>query len=407
MSIGQPSYLERFQEKVTYLEGQQLKRKLRLAQSACAPRMTIDSKEVLTFCSNDYLGLANHPLLIQALGEGASIYGSGSGASHLINGHSAAHALLESKLADWQSAYIPDPRALFFCTGYMANLAVVTSLCAFGKKTSLFSDSLNHASLIDGIRLASRQFEVDVQVYPHLDLQNLEQKLQLDSQKQDPSDVRLIITDGVFSMDGDLALLPELLALAEKYDALLLVDDAHGFGILGDDGHGILQACGLKSDRLVYIATLGKAAGISGAFIVAHQSIIEWMVQSARPYIYSTATPPSIAHTALKSLELIESSEGHGRRNHLNKLINRLKTELNSTQWELLSSPTAIQPLIIGSNEDAIEIGLGLEKHGIYVPAIRPPTVPKGTARLRITLSASHTDADLDELIHAIKILSQ
>jgi 8-amino-7-oxononanoate synthase len=354
----------------------------------------IDGREMLAFCSNDYLGLAAHPLVVEALREGATRYGAGSGASHLISGHSRAHAALEEKLAHFMSPQIDNARALYFCTGYMANLAMLNALG--GADTALFSESLNHASLIDGARLSRS----DVQVYPHGDVEKLAALLAAST-----ATTKLVVTDSVFSMDGDLAPLPALLALCERHGAWLIVDDAHGFGVMGKHGRGVLEHFGLKSPNLVYMGTLGKAAGVSGAFVAAHASVIEWLVQRARPYIYTTAAPPAVAHALLTSLDIIDGVEGLARRTHLNKLIKQFQDQLRLSGWRLMPSDTAIQPVLIGSNDEAMRVAASLFEAGFWVPAIRPPTVPSGTARLRVTLSAAHTDDDVSRLVAAIHSL--
>jgi 8-amino-7-oxononanoate synthase len=380
-----------------------LRRTRRIAESACAPhlRMSVQGgapREMLAFCSNDYLGLANHPALIEALAQGAAHFGAGSGASHLISGHGRAHEQLEHDLAAWLEPCIPQARALSFSTGYMANLALLTAL-GDGQAT-IFSDKLNHASLIDGARLA----KAELQRYAHGQVAVLQGQL-----ARCTTPIKLIVTDAVFSMDGDLADLPAVLALAERFDAWLIVDDAHGFGVLGAAGRGTLSHFGLRSERLICMGTLGKAAGLGGAFVAAHPTIIEWLVQTARSYIYTTAAPPAIAFALCESLRLIASDEGERRRTHLHRLIERLRQGLQTlieTQpargWRLADSSTAIQPLIIGDNARALSLAAGLEQRGIWVPAIRPPTVPTGSARLRITLSASHSEADVARLLDAI-----
>jgi len=354
---------------------------------------------MLAFCSNDYLGLANHPGLIAALAEGAQRYGVGSGASHLISGHSRAHAALEDDIAAFIAPCVPSARALFFCTGYMANLALLTALG--DAQATIFADKLNHASLIDGALLA----KAALQRYPHGRIDLLAAQLERCS-----TPIKLIVTDAVFSMDGDLAPLPELLALAEQHDAWLIVDDAHGFGVLGPEGRGALAHFGLSSERLITMGTLGKAAGVAGAFVAAHPSVIDWLVQSARSYIYTTAAPPAIAHTLRASLQLIRGAQGERRRTHLKQLIEALRTRLTALiaarpalGWRLAESATAIQPLIVGSNDTALSLAAALEVQGLWVPAIRPPTVPPGTARLRITLSAAHELADVERLCTALE----
>ena len=382
---------------------QALTRQRRTAQTPCAPTQQVASqgqaaRELLAFCSNDYLGLANHPALVEALAEGAQRYGAGSGASHLVSGHSMAHAALESTLADWMAPQIPNAQALYFCTGYMANLALLTALA--GEGAAIFADKLNHASLVDGALLS----KAPLQRYAHRNLTVLERQL-----RQSDAAIKLIVTDAVFSMDGDLADLPALLALAERYDAWLVVDDAHGFGVLGPQGQGSLAHFGLRSERLICMGTLGKAAGVGGAFVAAHPTIIDWLVQTARPYIYTTAAPPAIAHALSASLALIAGDEGAQRRAQLQQRIVQLRGELSKMiaaradlAWAMADSSTAIQPLIVGDNAAALALSAALEAQGLWVPAIRPPTVPVGTARLRITLSAAHTEADVQRLVAAL-----
>lgn len=391
-------------EQIADLESQLLKRKLRATQSPCDTKTLVDGRELKAFCSNDYLGLANHPELIKALAEGGTKYGVGSGASHLISGHSMAHELLEKQLASLQIQHIPNARALFFSTGYLTNLTAITALARLAPQgsTSIYSAKLNHASLIDGIRLASAQTQASVTLFDHTKIDSLNELLKVDQRP-----LKIIVTDGVFSMDGDLAPVKELLKLAEQYDALLLVDDAHGFGVLGKLGHGILEQGNICSDRIIYIGTLGKAAGVSGAFVCAQETFIEWFVQKGRPFIYSTATPPAIAHTLSKSLEIIAGNEGSSRRAQLNKLIRIWQDEMHFSQWEKVSSCTAIQPVILGSNANALLAAKLLDEAGYWIPAIRPPTVPNGSARLRITFSANHSETDLRQLIATLKTIEE
>jgi 8-amino-7-oxononanoate synthase len=396
--------LELAQEAIADLDLQLLRRKLRVTQSPCDTNATVENRQLKAFCSNDYLGLANHPDLVNALAEGAKKYGVGSGASHLISGHSAAHELLEKKLASFQEKYIPNARALFFSTGYLTNLAAITGLARLTERgdLSIYSAKLNHASLIDGVRLAAAQMNATVNLFDHTQLTSL-----IETLKKDTKSLKLIVTDGVFSMDGDVAPVQELLQIAEQYDALLLVDDAHGFGVLGEKGHGILEQEGIQSNRIIYIGTLGKSAGVSGAFVCAQDSFIEWLIQKGRPYIYSTATPPAIAHTLLKSLEILESNEGVKRRSHLNQLIQIWQDEMTFINWEKVSSCTPIQPIILGSNANALLAAKLLDEAGYWIPAIRPPTVPLGSARLRITFSANHSVDDLRKLITTLKKIEQ
>lgn len=387
--------IDKVQGKLAALEAQSLTRRRRIAESACAPQQLVDGRAMLAFCSNDYLGLAAHPRVVDALREGASLYGAGSGASHLISGHSRAHALLEERLAAFVSPNLVDARALYFSTGYMANLAVLTALGA-EPDAMIFSEALNHASLIDGARLA----RANVSVYPHGDVAALAAQLEASS-----ACTKIVVTDSVFSMDGDLAPLPALLALCERHGAWLVVDDAHGFGALGAHGRGALEHFALRSPNLVYVGTLGKAAGVSGAFIAAHASVIELMIQRARPYIYTTASPPAIAHALLTSLDIIEGEEGASLRAHLAALIAQLDDELTLTRWQRPVSHTAIQPIVIGANDEALRVAASLHAQGLWVPAIRPPTVPANTARLRVTLSAAHTREQVAQLAAALNQL--
>jgi 8-amino-7-oxononanoate synthase len=379
------------------LDERSLTRRRRVVDTPCAPRLVVEGRPLLAFCSNDYLGLAAHPALVAALREGATLYGAGSGASHLISGHGRAHELLEDRLAQFESPHLENARALTFSTGYMANLAILTALGA-DAATEIFSEQLNHASLIDGARLARAQ----VKLYPHAGLDALEALLAAST-----APTKLVVTDSVFSMDGDLAPLPGLLALCERHGAWLVVDDAHGFGTIGAHGRGALEHFNLRSPNLVYMGTLGKAAGVGGAFVAAHASVIELMIQRARPYIYTTAAPPALAHALLASLDIIGGAEGASRRAHLNALIAQFQQGLRLQRWQHPPSVTAIQPIIIGTNEEALRVGAGLYGQGLWVPAIRPPTVPAGTARLRVTLSAAHTHEDVAQLVAALNLLER
>jgi len=370
------------------LDGGSLRRTRRVLETPQGARVRVDGRDYVAFCSNDYLGLAAHPELIEAVREGAARHGVGAGASHLVLGHAAAHHELERRLA----AFVGLPRALLFSSGYLANQAAVTALA--GRGDAVFADRLNHASLNDAALLARAAFRR----YPHLDLAALERLLASSKARR-----RLVVTDAVFSMDGDIAPLPELVALCERHDAWLLVDDAHGFGVLGRDGRGVLEHFGTRSPRLIYMGTLGKAAGVAGAFVAAGEEIVETLVQRARAYIYTTAMPPLLAHALQKSLELIER-EGW-RRRRLAELIYQLNQLLKLKQWRLAPSTTAIQPLIIGANEEALAASASLARAGLLVPAIRPPTVPRGTARLRISLSAAHSGEDVARLAAALNSL--
>ncbi|HKX52477.1 MAG TPA: 8-amino-7-oxononanoate synthase [Nitrosospira sp.] len=378
-SIHQPG--EDLREYLRSRENRSLYRNRLTLESPQADRVTVGGREYLAFCSNDYLGLANHPELIAAVCEGATQYGIGAGASHLVSGHSRAHHLLEEALASFTRL----PRALLFSTGYMANAGVVTAL--IGRHDAIFADKLNHASLNDAALLSGARLSR----YPHLNLAVLERQLAASQARR-----KLVVSDAVFSMDGDVVPLPSLLELCERYDAWLLLDDAHGFGVLGDQGRGILAHFNISSPRIIYMGTLGKAAGVFGAFVAAQGEIIEMLVQRARSYIYTTAAPPFLSHALLKSLELIAG--GAWRREKLVQLIKLLKQECHPLRWKLLPSDTPIQPLIIGENAEALQVSEALRQKNILVTAIRPPTVPAGTARLRISLSSSHDIEDVMEL---------
>ena len=380
-------------EQLRVREQKGLLRQRQTLESPQETHVSIGGEKFLSFCSNDYLGLANHPALIAAACEGAQKYGIGAGASHLISGHSLAHQLLEKKLANFTGF----PRSLLFSTGYMANIGIVTAL--LGRNDAIFADKLNHASLNDAALLSRAKLIR----YPHLDLTVLEQRLSASKARR-----KLVMTDTVFSMDGDIAPVTDLLALCEKYNAWLLLDDAHGFGVLGKQGRGTLFSCpafNFNSPRIIYMATLGKAAGVFGAFVAAQPEIIETCIQLSRSYIYTTATPSLLSHTLLESLSLIEKESW--RRDQLTQLIIQLKKGVKSLRWKLNPSITPIQPLLIGSSDEASTLSNALHERGILVPAIRPPTVPQDSARLRISLSALHSEADMAQLIVTLSELSQ
>jgi len=355
-------------------------------EGAQGPRIVVDGREFLAFCSNDYLGLANHPRIVQAAVEAAERHGVGQGASHLLSGHSVVHERLESALAQ----FVRMPRALHFSSGYQANIGAITALA--GAEDEVFSDALNHASLIDGARLSRAR----VTRYPHADLDALSRALAASEAK-----TRLVVTDAVFSMDGDIAPVPALLELCERHDALLVLDDAHGFGVLGPQGRGTPEHFRVRSPRIVYVGTLGKAAGVSGAFVAGGEEVVETVLQRARTYIYTTAAPAMLAAAVEASLELISGEEW--RREQLRKLVDTLRRALRETGMGIAPSDTPIQPLVLGTNERALDAAAKLRELGILVPAIRPPTVPEGTARLRISLSAAHTAHDVARLAAALR----
>ena len=362
-----------------------LLRQRRLLDSPQAEHIVANGKPYLSFCSNDYLGLANHPSLIAAMQAAAGNSGVGSGASNLITGHHRYHDELEKKLAK----FVDMPAALLFSTGYMANIGVLGALV--GRGDAIFADKLNHACLNDGGYYSIAEFKR----FAHNDVVALEKLLKSSTAKQ-----KLIAVDAVFSMDGDIAPIPDYLRLCEQYDAYLYVDDAHGFGVLGEHGKGCLSHFNIKSPRIMMMATLGKAAGVAGAFVAAEQVVIDYLIQNARSYVYSTPAPPALSATLIQSVTLIE--QGDDLRAHLQHLIATLKTNLQLKNWVLMPSDTAVQPLVIGSNHAAVSLSEHLQKLGFLVPAIRPPTVPKHTARLRISLSAAHSEQDVIQLANAL-----
>jgi 8-amino-7-oxononanoate synthase len=366
-------------------QAEDLYRRRPLLESPQGPEVVIDGQPMLAFCSNDYLGLANHPEVIAAMRAGAERWGVGGGASHLVNGHCGPHHELELALAEFTGR----PRALLFSTGYMANLGTVTALV--GKGDSVLEDRLNHASLLDAGLLSGARFSR----YLHNDAASLASRLE----KAEGN--TLVVTDGVFSMDGDLADLPALCAKAREKGAWVMVDDAHGFGPLGATGGGIVEHFGLGiEDVPVLVGTLGKAFGTAGAFVAGSEELIETLIQFARPYIYTTSQPPAVACATLKSLELLRAESW--RRDHLNALIARFRAGAQAIGLSLMDSPTPIQPILIGGSAQAMALSAELRQRGILVGAIRPPTVPAGTARLRVTLSASHTEAQVDRLLLAL-----
>lgn len=349
------------------------------------PVLVSDGRELLSFCSNDYLGMASRPELSHAASESMGINGLGGAASHLICGHHDAHHQLEQRLADFTDR----SAALFFSTGYMANMGVIAALA--GRGDTIFSDRLNHASIIDGCILSRAR----VRRYPHGDVKALADMLdQTDGHK-------VVITDGVFSMDGDIAPLTDLARLCRAHDALLVVDDAHGIGVLGPEGRGSIAELGLsESDVPVLIGTLGKAVGTSGAFVAGPQLLMDYLVQKARTYIYTTAMPPAIASATCASLDLIQREQY--RRDHLDELVAAFRQGASELGYELMPSRTPIQPIMVGDNWTALALSQALEQRGLLVTAIRPPTVPEGEARLRVTLSAAHTRADLKQLLEGL-----
>lgn len=398
------TWLEEFETRLGDLDAAQLRRRRRVVVPDAGPRLTVDGRPMLAFCSNDYLGLAGHPALRQAAIEATQTYGLGSGASPMVSGHSAANAALEEELA----AFVQLPRALYFYAGYATNASIVPALV--GADDALFSDALNHACLIDGARLSRAR----IHRFEHADLGALERQL-----AAEPARRKLILSDTVFSMDGDVADIAALVALAERHDALLLLDDAHGFGLLGPQGRGALAAAGLTgssaSPRVLYMATLGKALGVAGAFVAGPATLVEWLLQKTRSYTYATAPPALLAESLRAALRIVASDEGERLRTRLGARVAQLRAGLapgadpaiDAAGWRLMVSATAIQPLVVGSNAAALALMAGLERAGLWVPAIRPPTVPAGTARLRIALGAGHEERDVELLLAALRGLAR
>ena len=394
------------EKELSRLDKSGLRRILRVAEDPTNIRQRITDpggviKEHLLFCSNDYLGLANHSKVKEALKEGVDRWGGGSGASHLISGHTRAHVDLEEKLSALYDPFIGMNRCLTFSTGFMANLAVMTTLGS--EDAELFSDELNHASLIDGMRLAKG----NVLRFKHGDYVSLE-----DALSHSTAEKKIIVSDGVFSMDGDFCDGPQLVRLAEKYDAFVVIDDAHGFGTIGDTGLGTIEYQNIQSNRVILIGTLSKAAGLSGAFVIAPRLIVDYLEQVARSYIYTTASVPALSFALLASIDIILGDEGVLLRKKLHKIGEKLfeglvsiKSNQSNLDWRVPKTMTPIQPVVLGDAASTMRLSIGLENLGFRVPGIRPPTVPQGASRLRITLSAAHEDSDVDQLLDAMRQL--
>ncbi len=377
--------LDRLQQGLISLKAGQLERHRLLVEDGQGTHITVNGQRVVSFCSNDYLGLASDPALVAAAHAAIDVAGVGAGAAHLISGHHRYHQDFEDAFA----RFVGKPAALLFSTGYMANLGVVSAL--LNRHGEVFADKLNHASLVDAAHLSGARFAR----YRHQDLAQLDTLL-AKSTAQD----RLIVSDLVFSVDGDVAPVDALLDLAERHDAWLYLDDAHGFGVL-NAGRGGLTDRARASERVIYLATLGKAAGVAGAAVAAQAEVIDWLIQKARSYIYTTASPPLLAACLLASLQQIQA--GHARRSHLQSHIAQLRAGLSGVACgRLMPSDTPIQPLLIGSNADALRVSRALLDRGLLVSAIRTPTVPADTARLRITLSAAHSSDEVAHLIGAL-----
>jgi 8-amino-7-oxononanoate synthase len=377
---------EFLKQQLTEADAQQARRHRRLIASAQGATLLLDNRIVHNFCSNDYLGIANHPDIKKALIAAAEKWGVGSGASHLVTGHTREHDALEQELA----AFTARESALLFSTGWMANTGAISALMKKGDL--VLEDKLNHASLIDG----GLQSNADFKRYLHHDLHSLKKNLAASTAQK-----KLVVTDSVFSMDGDIAPLNDISALCAQYDAWLMVDDAHGFGVLGQRGEGAVAAAKLNADHVpILMCTLGKAIGTAGAFIAGSKELIDYLVQSARPFIYSTAMPAAVAAATRQALLVVQKE--NWRRTHLHNLIALFRATAQRYQLPLMASPTAIQPIVLGSNARALQASEALSQRGFLVSAIRPPTVPKGSARLRVTLSAAHDENTVLNLVEAL-----
>lgn len=382
---GVSATAERLAEGLAALERDDLKRRRRVLDSGQGPRVRLDGRELVNFSSNDYLGLASHPRLARAVHECVDRYGVGSGGSPLVTGHTRVHEEAEARFARFCGL----PRALLFGSGYAANIGILTALAGVGG--DVFGDRLNHACLNDGAWLSRATYTR----YPHLDLDALEKALT--NSKGTP---RVVATDSVFSMDGDIAPLPQMLALCERHDAWLVIDDAHGIGVLGALGRGCLEHFALSSPRIVYMATLGKALGGYGAFVAGEPQVVEWLLQRARTYIFSTALPPMMAAAAHAALDVVAGEPQ--RVGRLRDRIAEFRSGCARHRIPVGESQTAVQPIVVGAAARALEVSAHLLERGLLVPAIRPPTVPPGTSRLRVSLSADHTREDVETLVGAL-----
>jgi len=378
--------MKNLQQALQQRKADALYRSRKILSSPQGREIIINGQRVLNFCSNDYLGLANHPNVKQAFIQATEQYGVGSGAAHLVNGHTQAHHALEEELAD----FCGYPRALLFSTGYMANLGVAQSLCT--KHDNIIEDRLNHASLLDAANIS----QAKLRRYLHKDYASLDAKLERCNTGE-----KLVCSDSVFSMDGDEANIGAMIKQCKKHDAILMLDDAHGFGVLGDEGRGSVNHQKISTANVpVYMATLGKALGTAGAFVAGSDALIETLIQSARCYVYTTAMPAAIAEATRASLQLLQTQGW--RQQALTENINTFKNLASQRQLNLLQSDTAIQPVMIGDSKRAVDVGVELFEKGLHVAAIRPPTVAKNTARLRVTLRADHTAQDIEQLVDGV-----
>jgi glycine C-acetyltransferase len=380
--------LKTFREELELLKDQGLYRRTCLVRGSQQARVGLEGREVLLFCSNNYLGLADHPLLKEAVVRAVEKYGVSSGASRLVSGTMELHEALEKRIAEFKGT----EAALVFNSGYAANTGIIPALT--GKGDVIFSDRLNHASILDGCLLSRAKLVR----YPHKDIRILRRLLA----ENETAGRRLIVTDGVFSMDGDLAPLPELVALKKESDALLMVDDAHGTGVLGPGGRGTAEHFGLLSEIDIHMGTLGKALGSFGAYAAASRDIIEYLVNRARSFIFSTSLPPSVLAASIAAFDLVDSPEGLSLREKLAENVEYFRSALQTAGFDTMGSETQIVPVFVGEPEPVMEFSRLLLDKGIYVQGIRPPTVPTGSCRLRCTLMAVHVRPDLEQAVEAV-----
>lgn len=378
---------EEILEEISRLTALGLKRTLRLVQGPQGPRVLMDGREVVLMCSNDYLGLANNPLIKEAAIKAIEKWGTGAGASRLVSGNMEAHAILEERIRKFKAA----PSALLFNSGYNANMGLITALA--DRYTEVFSDRLNHASIVDACILSRAK----VKRYPNRDVDALEGFLKASTARK-----KLIVTDSVFSMDGTIAPLPDILSLLEKHGAMLVIDDAHATGVLGKTGKGSLEHFGIGNHpSVIQMGTLGKALGSFGAFVTAEQEVIDLLISRSRAFIYTTALPPSVCAAATKAIDIIDKDQGLIRK--LWENTSTITQGLKEAGFDTMGSQTPIIPVKIGDNHKVMEESRRLLEHGVFVQGIRPPTVPEGTSRLRVTVTAAHTAKDLEKVLAAFK----
>ncbi len=373
-------------EELKRLDGSGLRRSLKVVEGAQGPSVMIDGRSRLLFCSNDYLGLAGHPLVKEAASEALQKYGMGAGASRLVSGSMAPHRELEERV----KTFMGTEAALVFNSGYNANIGCITVLAS--RDTEIFSDRSNHASIVDGCVLSRAK----VSRYKSSDAGSLERMLKRSTARR-----KLVITEGVFSMDGNIAPLKEIIALMDRYGAMLLLDDAHAVGTLGASGRGTLEHLGLAHPSIIRVGTFSKALGVFGAFVAGSREAVELLISRARPFIYTTALPPSVSAAVIKALEIAE--EGTELRARLRQNSDYMRDGLRAMGLDTLGSETHIIPVLVGSAQRAVEISAALFERGVFIQGIRPPTVPDGTARLRVTVSAAHSKEDLESALSAIK----